>query len=100
VYPVFEINREFYYWVAILFSNNLRAVLGDFLSDNLGFSYWVGAAITEAIVFIAVLLHSFKMINRIVLFWIAFIFTRSFGATFGDFLTRSKAEAVLISRSK
>jgi uncharacterized membrane-anchored protein len=35
------------------------------------------------------LLHYFTRINHIVLFWIAFIFTRPFGATFGDFLTKT-----------
>jgi uncharacterized membrane-anchored protein len=35
-----------------------------------------------------VLLHYLNKINHIVLFWIAFIFTRPFGATFGDFLTK------------
>ena len=89
VYPVFEINKEIYYWVAILFSNSLGTAFGDFMSDNLGFSYWVGAVITGAIVLMVVLLHYFAKINRIVLFWIAFIFTRPFGATFGDFLTKS-----------
>jgi uncharacterized membrane-anchored protein len=37
---------------------------------------------------IVVLLHYATKINHIILFWIAFIFTRPFGATFGDFLTK------------
>jgi len=89
VYPIFGINKEIYYWVAILFSNSLGTAFGDFLSDNLGFSYWAGAVITGAIVLMVVLLYYLTNINRIVLFWIAFIFTRPFGATFGDFLTKS-----------
>nr|WP_179474564.1 hypothetical protein [Chryseobacterium sp. H1D6B] len=95
VYPIFGINKEIYYWVAILFSNSLGTAFGDFLSDNLGFSYWVGAVITGAVVLVVVLLHYFTKINRIVLFWIAFIFTRPFGATFGDFLTKSIAKGGL-----
>jgi uncharacterized membrane-anchored protein len=43
---------------------------------------------TGAIILIVVLLHYYTKINHIVLFWIAFIFTRPFGATFGDFLTK------------
>lgn len=89
VYPIFEINKEIYYWVAILFSNSLGTAFGDFLSDNLGFSYLIGAVITGMVVLIVVLLHYFTKINPIVLFWIAFVFTRPFGATFGDFLTKS-----------
>ena len=34
------------------------------------------------------LAYYFTQINRIVLFWIAFVLTRPFGATFGDLLTK------------
>ena len=47
-----------------------------------------GAAVTAGIIVIVMLLHYFTKINEILLFWIAFIFTRPFGATFGDFLTK------------
>lgn len=88
VYPITERPKEIYYWVAILFSNSLGTAFGDFLSDNLGLSYLYGALITGAIIIIVVLLHYYTKINHILLFWIAFIFTRPFGATFGDFLTK------------
>ncbi|SMC35842.1 hypothetical protein [Chryseobacterium sp. YR221] len=88
VYPIFERNKEFYYWTAILFSNSLGTAFGDFLSDNMGLSYQTGACITGLIILTVVLLHYFTKINRVVLFWIAFVFTRPFGATFGDLLTK------------
>lgn len=88
VYPIFNKNKEVYYWVAILFSNSLGTAFGDYLSDVIGLSYLVGALVTAAIILIVVLLHYKTQINHIVLFWIAFIFTRPFGATFGDFLTK------------
>jgi uncharacterized membrane-anchored protein len=88
VYPITERSKEIYYWVAILFSNSLGTAFGDFLSDNVGLSYLNGALITGAIILIVVLLHYYTKINHIVLFWMAFVFTRPFGATFGDFLTK------------
>jgi uncharacterized membrane-anchored protein len=88
VYPITERRVELYYWAAILVSNSLGTAFGDFLSDNLGLSYLVGAGITAGVIVVVVLLHYFTRINQIVLFWIAFIFTRPFGATFGDFLTK------------
>jgi uncharacterized membrane-anchored protein len=88
VYPIFERKKEIYYWVAILFSNSLGTAFGDFLSDNLGFSYLDGALVTAGIILIVILLHYRTKINEIILFWIAFVFTRPFGATFGDFLTK------------
>lgn len=88
VYPITERRVELYYWIAILVSNSLGTAFGDFLSDNLGLSYLTGAAITAGIIILVVLLHYLTSINEILLFWIAFIFTRPFGATFGDFLTK------------
>lgn len=92
VYPIFERNKELYYWIAILFSNSLGTAFGDFLSDNLGLSYLSGAIVTGSIIIIVVLLHYLTKINQVILFWIAFVFTRPFGATFGDFLTKPLAK--------
>lgn len=88
VYPVTKTNIEIFYWLAILISNSLGTAFGDYLSDNLGLSYLMGAIITAAIILVVVALHYYTRINHILLFWIAFIFTRPFGATFGDFLTK------------
>ena len=95
VYPITETRVEIFYWIAILFSNSLGTAFGDYLSDNIGLSYLAGAGVTAAIIVIVVLLHYYTKINEILLFWIAFIFTRPFGATFGDFLTKPLAKGGL-----
>jgi len=95
VFPIKQKAKETYYWIAILFSNSLGTAFGDFLSDNLGLHYLYGAALTGAIILLVVGLHYFTKINQIVLFWIAFVFTRPFGATFGDFLTKPIAKGGL-----
>ncbi len=95
VYPIAEKQKEIFYWLAILFSNSLGTAFGDFLSDNAGLSYLYGALITGAIILVVVLIHYFTKINHVLLFWIAFIFTRPFGATFGDFLTKPVAKGGL-----
>ena len=74
--------------MAILFSNSLGTAFGDYLIDNIGLSYLNGAFVTGFIIIIVVIFHYFTKINEVVLFWIAFVFTRPFGATFGDFLTK------------
>lgn len=95
VFPIYKRNKEIFYWIAILFSNSLGTAFGDYLSDVVGLTYLNGALITVGIILIVVLLHYFTQINRILLFWIAFIFTRPFGATFGDFLTKPIAKGGL-----
>ena len=88
VYPIYERTKEIFYWIAVLFSNSLGTAFGDFLSDNMHLSYIGGALVCAGVIVVVVLLHYFSRINQIVLFWIAFVFTRPFGATFGDLLTK------------
>lgn len=88
VFPITEKPKEIYYWIAILFSNSLGTAFGDFLGEYFGLSYLNGALITGVIILVVVLIHYYTKINHILLFWIAFIFTRPFGATFGDLLTK------------
>lgn len=95
VYPITEKPKELYYWTAILFSNSLGTAFGDFLSDNIGLTYLHGAMVTGGIILVVILLHYYSKINPILLFWIAFVFTRPFGATFGDFLTKPLAKGGL-----
>ena len=95
VYPVFDFKTEMFYWFAILFSNSLGTAFGDFLSDNIGLGYTEGAMVTSAIIIIVIILHYSTKMNEILLFWIAFIFTRPFGATFGDLLTKPKSHGGL-----
>lgn len=81
---------EAFYWLAILFSNTLGTALGDFMADSSGLGFGGSAAIITAVIVIIILLYFFTKVNRVVLFWIAFVLTRPFGATFGDLLTKSK----------
>jgi len=95
VYPIFERNKELLFWIAILFSNSLGTAFGDYLSDDVGLGYVMGAVITASIIVVVLLLHYLTKVNQILLYWIAFVFTRPFGATFGDFLTKPLNEGGL-----
>ncbi len=88
VYPIQTTRTELLYWIAILFSNSLGTAFGDYLSDDLGLSYINGAFVTAGVIAIVLAVHYLPRVNQVALFWIAFIFTRPFGATFGDFLTK------------
>jgi uncharacterized membrane-anchored protein len=79
---------ELFYWTAILFSNTLGTALGDFLADSSGLGFAGSNILISSILVAVVLLYYFTKVNRVVLFWIAFVLTRPFGATFGDLLTK------------
>ena len=79
-------------WVAVLFSNSLGTAYGDFLVDNLALGYGMAALVCTAVILGVLVLHHKRLVNDIALFWIAFVFTRPFGAAFGDLLTKSLAK--------
>ena len=86
--PVVRRDVEIFFWMAVLASNSLGTAFGDYLVDGVGLSFVQGALVTAAIIGIVLALHRFTQLNDVVLFWIAFVFTRPFGATFGDLLTK------------
>ena len=74
--------------MAILFSNTLGTALGDFLADNSGLGFLGGAILIGSLLAMIVLAYYYSKISHVVLFWLAFVLTRPFGATFGDLLTK------------
>jgi uncharacterized membrane-anchored protein len=79
---------ELLYWTAILFSNTLGTALGDFLADDSGLGFAGGALLIGSVIAALALASMVPSISRVLLFWLAFVLTRPFGATLGDFLTK------------
>ncbi|WP_288522579.1 hypothetical protein [uncultured Pseudomonas sp.] len=80
---------ELFYWVAILFSNTLGTALGDYLADDSGLGFAGGALLIGSAIALVAAARYWTKISGVVLFWIAFVLTRPFGATLGDVLTKS-----------
>src|SRR5690242_5985037 len=64
--------------------------LGDFLSDSSGLGFLGGALLVGGLLVLVVLATFLTRISRVLLFWIAFVLTRPFGATVGDVLTKAR----------
>jgi uncharacterized membrane-anchored protein len=80
---------ELLYWITILLSNTLGTALGDFLADSSGLGFAGGALLIAGLLALVLAGHYFSKISQVMLFWIAFVLTRPFGATLGDVLTKS-----------
>lgn len=86
---------ELLYWTAILFSNTLGTALGDFLADTSGLGFAGGALLIAGLLALVLAAHYYTQISQVMLFWIAFVLTRPFGATLGDILTKPHAKGGL-----
>lgn len=88
-------KAEAFYWAAILVSNTLGTALGDYLADDSGLGFMGGAALIAGLLLVVVLVTCLTRVNRVLLFWVAFVLTRPFGATFGDLLTKTPTQGGL-----
>ena len=94
-------REESFYWLTITFSQTLGTALGDWAADarsegGWGLGYGGGALVFGAgLAILAILYFSSKRVNRVGLFWAAFILTRPLGATVGDFLDKPVAKGGL-----
>ncbi len=88
-------SAELFYWAAFLVANTLGTAAGDYVADDLELGFFVGAGIFSGILLVTLGLHYFTKVSWILLFWIAFVMTRPFGATFGDFLTKTRDQGGL-----
>jgi len=81
-------RAEAFYWLTITLSQTLGTALSDWAADTGGLGY-VGAAVVFGGLLLAVAgLALFTRVNRVLLFWAAFILTRPLGAVVGDFLDK------------
>lgn len=80
-------KEEAFYWVTITFSQTLGTALGDWIADT-GLGYSGGALVFGAALGVLAVLYFATSINRVILFWAAFILTRPLGATVGDYLDK------------
>ncbi len=85
-------SAEVFYWAAFLIANTLGTAAGDFMADNMGLGFKYSAILISVVLLVIALLHLFTKASQTLLFWLAFVLTRPFGATFGDFLTKPTAK--------
>ncbi|MEZ5986639.1 MAG: hypothetical protein R3B94_11890 [Hyphomonas sp.] len=94
VSSVHEPRAEVFYWLTITFSQTLGTALGDWIADGpLGY---LGSAVIFGSLLALIALAWFRTsIDRVALFWAAFILTRPLGAVVGDFLDKPYAQGGL-----
>jgi uncharacterized membrane-anchored protein len=83
---------EVLFWIAVVFSNSLGTSTGDYLASDqgLGVGLLPAALMLTAAMLVLLAAHYFTKINAVLLFWIAFILTRPWGAEVGNILSFSR----------
>jgi uncharacterized membrane-anchored protein len=92
IHTIFTFRREFFYWLAILFTFALGTSAGDMAAEGLGLGYLQAGLMYGALIAVIALAYYGFKINGILGFWLAYILTRPMGASFGDLLAQSKSD--------
>ncbi|MCH5583944.1 hypothetical protein MK805_03075 [Shimazuella sp. AN120528] len=95
IHSINTTKREAFYWLAVLFTFALGTAAGDLISEGLDLGYWVSALMFAAVILVVTIAHYAFKLNAVLAFWIAYILTRPFGASVGDFLSQPRSDGGL-----
>ncbi|WP_281969053.1 COG4705 family protein [Roseovarius nanhaiticus] len=88
IHSIFTFRREAFYWLAILFTFALGTAAGDLVAEHFGLGYMATGVLFGLIIASITFGYYVLKLDGIWAFWIAYIFTRPLGASFGDLLSQ------------
>lgn len=88
IHSIYSNRREAFYWLAILFTFALGTAAGDLVAEKFGIGYLGTGLLFGLIIASYAVGYFFLGLNAILGFWLAYIFTRPLGASFGDLLSQ------------
>ena len=95
IHTIVTRRREAFYWLAVLFTFALGTAAGDLLAERINLGYWKSALAFGGAIGFVYLAHRALHLNAILAFWLAYILTRPFGASIGDYMSAPKDEGGL-----
>jgi len=91
IHTIDTTKRELFYWAAILFTFALGTAAGDLAAEGMHFGYLISALIYGGFITMIAIGYYVLKANAIWAFWSAYILTRPFGASCGDWLSQPVA---------
>lgn len=90
IHTIYTTKRESFYWLAIIFTFALGTAVGDLVAEQFGLGYLTTGLLFGGIIAAFAFGYYVLKLNGILMFWLAYIFTRPLGASFGDLLSQPK----------
>ncbi|ANH40469.1 hypothetical protein I601_4073 [Nocardioides dokdonensis FR1436] len=95
IHTILTSRREAFYWSAILLTFALGTSAGDLVGERLALGYLPSAGLFGLLIALVTLAHVKGGLDAVLAFWAAYILTRPFGASIGDYLTQAPADGGL-----
>jgi uncharacterized membrane-anchored protein len=83
-------RRELFYWATVLATFALGTAAGDMFATTLGLGYFSSGLVFSGLIVLPALGYWLFGLNEIAAFWAAYVLTRPIGASFADWMGKSK----------
>lgn len=84
-------RRELFYWATVLATFALGTAAGDLTATTFGLGYFSSGLLFIGLIAIPALSYWLFDLNEIFAFWFAYVLTRPLGASFADWMSKSRS---------
>ena len=83
-------RREIFYWATVMATFALGTAAGDMTASTLGLGYFTSGLLFAVLFSLPAIVYWRSGLNEVGAFWLAYILTRPLGASFADWIGRSR----------
>ncbi len=91
IHSIYTLRRELFYWSTVMATFALGTAVGDMTASTLHLGYFVSGLLFAALFALPALGYRLFGLNAILAFWIAYVMTRPFGASFADWFGKPQS---------
>ena len=91
IHSIYTPRRELFYWATVMTAFALGTAAGDMTANTMGLGYFTSGVVFAVLFVLPALAYRLFRLNAIAAFWVAYILTRPFGASFADWAGKSKS---------
>ena len=90
IHSIYTPRRELFYWATVMTTFALGTAAGDMTASTMGLGYFTSGVMFAFLFVLPGLAYRLFRLNAIATFWVAYILTRPFGASFADWAGKAK----------
>ena len=91
IHSITTSRRELFYWLAVLATFAMGTATGDLAAYTANLGFLSAGILFGALFLLPAIAWRFFNLNSVLAFWIAYVLTRPLGASFADWMGKSKA---------
>jgi uncharacterized membrane-anchored protein len=91
IHSIYTPRRELFYWATVMTTFALGTAAGDMTASTMGLGYFTSGVMFAFLFVLPGIAYRLFRLNAILAFWVAYILTRPFGASFADWAGKAKS---------